>query len=148
MPVWVRMRLRRPGSADEVEVSAKVNTGFTVGPLPVVRLPKAVAERLGFDLAEAEILPGIRDTALRPLSARLLGPVEVRVAVQDRPTRWVRATAIYMRGSATVLINDVLAGRRLLGLVIEDSETGLWRLADDPPGTVRRSSRPEYWPEE
>jgi len=53
MPLWVRIRLRRPSSVDEVEVSAKVSTGFTVGPFPVVRLPKAVAERLGFDLAEA-----------------------------------------------------------------------------------------------
>ena len=69
MPVWVRIRLRKPGSADEV--------GKRYGP----------HQRC----AGREAAAGLGDRGFRD------GPVEV---------------------------------------------------ADDPPGTVRRSSRPEYWPEE
>jgi len=70
LPIWIRIKLRRPGASREIEVSAKVNTGFTIGPQPILRLPRAVAEELGFDVGEAEPMPGIYDTALRPLPTR------------------------------------------------------------------------------
>ena len=79
MPVWVRVQVRRPNHSQEVEVSAKVNTGFTIGAIPVIRLPKAIAQRLNFDVERGEVLPDAVDAASRPLPMRQLGVVEVRV---------------------------------------------------------------------
>ena len=42
---WVRVAIRRPGASSAVETSAKLNTGFTIGPEPFIRLPGRVAER-------------------------------------------------------------------------------------------------------
>ena len=144
MPVWVRIKVRRPGESDEVEASAKVNTGFTVGPLPVIRLPKALAERLGFNIEESPEIAGVVDGGGRPLPMRRLGLVEVKISLPDRETEWVRAVAVYL-GPAThhILINDALTEK--LDIMIIRPLTGLWRLVDDPPDLVRESARPEYF---
>ena len=142
MPVWVRVAIRRPGGSGEVEASAKVNTGFTIGPLPFIRLPRALAERLGFDVEGAPPLPGIADAAGRSLPVRRLGPVEVRVAVPDREAAWVRAIAIYT-GAPSVLLNDVLTEE--LKIVPERPASGLWRFSDEGLGELRRSAEPEYY---
>ena len=47
MSVWVRAAIRRPGASSAVETSAKLNTGFTMGPEPFIKLPGRLAELLG-----------------------------------------------------------------------------------------------------
>ena len=58
MPIWIRVRIRRPNYEREIETSAKVNTGFTIGPSPIIRLPRILAKELGFDIEKAEALTG------------------------------------------------------------------------------------------
>ncbi len=141
MPVWVRVALRKPGGGDEVQTSAKVNTGFTIGPLPFVRLPRTLAEKFGFDVERAPPLPGIVDAADRSLPVRRLGPIEVRVVVPDRETPWVRAIAVYT-GAPSVLLNDVLTEK--LKVVPERPASGLWRFSDEGVEELRASAQPEY----
>jgi len=142
MPVWVRVAIRRPGGSEEVAASAKVNTGFTIGPLPFVRLPRALAERLGFDVEGSPLLPGIADAAGRSLPVRQLGPVEIRIVVPDKETSWTRAIAIYT-GAPSVLLNDVLTEE--LRVVPERPASGLWRFSDEGLEGLRRSAEPEYY---
>ena len=142
MPVWVRVAMRKPGESEEIEASAKVNTGFTIGPLPFIRLPRALAERLGFDVERAPLLRGIADAAGRSLPVRRLGPIEVRVIVPDRETAWIRAIAIYT-GAPSVLLNDVLTEE--LKVVPERPASGLWRFSDEGVEELRRSAEPEYY---
>ena len=78
MPLWLKVALRKVGASREVEASAKVNTGFTIGPRPFIRLPRRLVEELGFDLSRAELMPGISDAGGRALPVYWLGPVEVR----------------------------------------------------------------------
>ena len=42
-----------------------------------------------------------------------------------------------------VLINDKLG--EALGIVITAIGSGKWNFADDKPGTVRSSEKPQYW---
>ena len=141
MPVWVRVAIRRPGASSTVETSAKLNTGFTIGPEPFIRLPRRVAELLGLDVEHGELLTGISDAGGRPLPVYRLGVVEIRVLVPDRETSWVRAVAV-LTGAPSVLLNDVLIEE--LGLVPERPGSGLWRFSDEPPSRLRQSARPEY----
>lgn len=140
MPVWVRIRLRRPGQVREVEASAKVNTGFTVGPLPVVRLPDALAERLGFDIERGEILRGVVDAAGRPLPMLRLGQVEVMAIEPDRRSRWVRAIAV-RTGAQSVLLNDYLTEELEIEPAMPGS--GFWRFRGED--RLRKSAEPEYY---
>lgn len=143
MPIWVRVRVRRVDDRKEVEISAKVNTGFTVGPLPIIRLPKPVVERLGFDLSSAIPVPGLLDTVGRSITTLILGEVEVKVVESDRESNWIRSVAIYMPGAPTVLLNDYLI--EALGIVPERPGTGLWRFSDE--SKLRKSAPPEYYTE-
>jgi len=140
VPVWVRVRLRRPGGHGSVEAGAKVNTGFTVGPLPMVRLPLKVAQELSFDVEAGEGLEGVVDAAGRPLPMRKLGVVEVMLVEPDRQSQWVRAVAVYT-GASTILINDYLAEE--LGIEIIRPGTGLWRFRGEE--ALRRSAEPSYY---
>ncbi|PCN50951.1 hypothetical protein B6U99_01700 [Candidatus Geothermarchaeota archaeon ex4572_27] len=144
MPIWVRVRIRRSGGLGEVETSAKVNTGFTIGPYPLIRLPRPLAEKLGFDVERAEVLMGVVDAGGRPLPMRRLGVVEVKAVAPDRETGWVKAMAVFTGGSST-LLNDVLTER--LNIVLERPGSGMWRFADEPPTRLRESAEEEYWGE-
>lgn len=142
MPLWLKVALRKVGASREVEASAKVNTGFTIGPRPFIRLPRRLVEELGFDLSRAELMPGISDAGGRALPVYWLGPVEVRVVVPDRITNWVRAIAVFT-GAPSILLNDVLTAR--LKIAIEDPEVGLWRFRDEPLNKLRESVKPELY---
>ena len=140
MPVWVRVRVRRPNRPDEIEVSAKVNTGFTVGAIPVIRLPESIAHQLGFDVRKGEFLPDTVDAAGRPLPIRQLGLVEVKAVTPDRESPWVRALAVYT-GGASVLLNDYLIEALLIEIVMPGS--GFWRFRGED--RLRESATPEYF---
>ena len=140
MPVWVRVKLRRPGGSVSVDASAKVNTGFSVGPSPMIRLPRKTAQELGFDVEAGEELSGVTDAAGRPLPMRRLGVVEVMVVEPDRQSRCVRAIAVYT-GASTILINDYLTEE--LEIEIVRPGTGLWRFRGED--VVRRSAEPSYF---
>ncbi len=142
MPIWVRVRIRMPRTSDEMETSAKLNTGFTIGPFPFIRLPKALAERLGFDISRARPLHGVLDAAGRSLPMFELGVVEVKVVEPDRESEWVRAVAVYT-GASSVLLNDFLIEE--LGIEPVRPGSGFWRFRGEPPGRLRKSAEPEYW---
>jgi len=142
MPVWIRVKLRRPGHRVEVEASAKINTGFTIGPSPVIRLPRALARELGFDVEKAELMRGIADAAGRPLPMYRLGVVEVMAVEPDRQSRWVRAIAVYT-GAPSLLINDYLTEELEIEIAMPGS--GFWRFRGED--RLRRSAKPEYYEE-
>ena len=87
MAVRIRIALRRPSSSRVIETSALVNSGFEVD-VPQLVLPIALAHELGFNVKEAPI-GSITVCGGAELSMRVLGVVEVRVVVPDRPTQWV-----------------------------------------------------------
>ncbi|RLE86734.1 MAG: hypothetical protein DRJ49_07425 [Thermoprotei archaeon] len=139
MPIWIRARIRRPNYEREIETSAKVNTGFTIGPSPIIRLPRILAKELGFDIEKAEPLQGITDAAGRPLPMLRLGVVEVMAVEPDRQSQWIRAIAVYT-GASSVLLNDYLTE----ALEIEPTMpgSGFWRFRGET--RLRRSAKPEY----
>ena len=75
---------------------------------------------------------------------RVLGVVEVRVVVPDRPTDWVRAVAVSV-GREEVLLSDKLTDALSVSPVLVGA--GIWRFADEPPHVGRRSVEPELWHE-
>lgn len=56
--MWVRIKVRRPSSQDEVSTSAYANGGYRAGK-PEVVLPTRLAIMLGFDVEHAELGEGI-----------------------------------------------------------------------------------------
>lgn len=123
-----------------MEASAKINTGFTVGPSPMVRLPRKVAEQLGFNIEAGEDLKRGSRRRWAPLPMRRLGVVEVMAIEPDRQSQWVRAVAVYT-GASTLLINDYLTEE--LEIEIIRPGTGLWRFRGED--VVRRSAEPSYY---
>ena len=73
---------------------------------------------------------------------RVLGVVEVKVVVPDRPTDWVRAVAVSV-GREEVLLSDKLTDA--LGISPVRVGEGIWRFSDEPPEVRRTSVEPEYW---
>jgi len=144
MPVWVRLRLRARGGSREVEVSGKLNTGFSVGGQPLVRLPRKVAVDLGLDVERPAGTIDALDAGGRRLQVLVLGAVEVKAVAPDRETGWVEALAVYTGGDS-VLLSDALMEE--LGLVAERPRSGLWRFVDEPPTKLRESATEERWPE-
>ena len=80
--MWVKVRLRRPGSGDERVVSAYANGGFRAGE-PSIMLPPSLAVATGFSL-KGESVGGLAVGGLEPEIIEL-GELEVRVEVPDRP---------------------------------------------------------------
>jgi len=138
------VRIRSCEASREVEASAKLNTGFTVGPYPLIRLPRAVTEGLGFNVNQPAPSISVLDAGGRPLTMHRLGFVDVKVVAGDRETEWVRALAVYT-GGPSILLNDALMEE--LGVVAEKPRTGLWRFSDEPTTRLRESAGEEYWRE-
>jgi len=143
LAVRLRIALRRPGSSRVVETSALVNSGFEVD-VPQLVLPVALARELGFNVEEAPI-GAITVCGGAELPMRVLGVVEVRVVVPDRPTGWVRAVAVSVGREEEVLLSDKLTDALNVSPVLVGA--GIWRFADEPPDVRRRSVEPEFWRE-
>ena len=143
MAVRIRIALRRPGSSRVIETSALVNSGFEVD-VPQLVLPIALAHELGFNVKEAPI-GSITVCGGAELPMRVLGVVEVRVVVPDRPTRWVRAVAVSVGREEEVLLSDKLTDALNVSPVLVGA--GIWRFTDEPPDVRRMSVEPEFWRE-
>mgnify|MGYP007013812130 CR=1 FL=1 len=142
----LRVRLRRVGSTDFVETSARVNTGYTSSEptLPEIYVPVSLALRLGFDIRKAR-----RDmyaTMGEAVSVLILGDVEVKVVAPDRETPWVKAIATTLPGGRPyVIISDELL-HFLNVSVIDTAGLGVWAFRDEL-NKLRQGVPLELWPE-
>ena len=141
MAIRVRIAIRRPGSAYQVETAALVNSGYEVE-VPEIHLPAPLARRLGFNL-EGALLGTITVCGSFEVPLRMLGVVEVRVITEDRSTGWVRAVATSVGREAEVLLSDKLTDALRISPVRVGE--GIWRFSDEPPEVRRTSVEPEYW---
>jgi len=141
--VRIRIALRRPGSSRVIETSALVNSGFEVD-VPQLVLPVALARELGFDI-EGAPTEAITVCGGAELPMRILGVVEVKVVVPDRPTGWVRAVAVSVGEEEEVLLSDKLTDALSVSPVLVGA--GIWRFTDEPPDVRRMSVKPEFWRE-
>ena len=139
--MWVKVRLRRPGSSDERVVSAYANGGFRAGE-PTIILPASLALELGFDVRGERATRGLAIGGLEA-EMRELGQAEVKVEVGDRPTPWARCRVLHIEGQDEALLSRELMGA--LG-IRPFYDIGKWRLADDEPGVLRDEAEPEYFP--
>ena len=69
--------------------------------------------------------------------------LEVRVVTEDREGPSVEAAVLINPADDEILISDALAGA--LGLILLDTERGIWRFRDDPPNRERPSEAPSSW---
>ncbi len=123
-----------------VKTVALANSGYE-SEEPEALIPLALAKRLTFSLE------GLRSERYRvvgsEVSTYVLGYVDVRLAVEERRSDWVRARAVSVPGEFEVILSDMLI--ESLGVELVKPKSGLWRISGEE--TLRRSYEPEYWVE-
>ncbi len=135
MAVRVNARLIDERTGRFVETSLFLNAGYEA-PSPRVLLPKGLANALGLAeegrLIEARTSVGVG--ILRGLDVKLRIEVEGRSAEAE-----VRVSDFETEAVA----NDALI--EAPGIEILRPKEGLYKFADDPPGTFRKGISPKLW---
>jgi len=143
MAVRLKIKIRIPTLNREITTSALVNTGFETED-PQIIIPIKLGERLGLTPLPPNAKIIELGTAGGPTKMYLLrNTAEVKVLVEDKETRYVKADILISSIEEEVLLNDKVTEE--LGIVILLPASGKWRFIDDKPDIIRPSIKPEYW---
>jgi predicted NUDIX family NTP pyrophosphohydrolase len=141
----VRVRVRLKSSKGEVVTAALANSGYGAEE-PEVVVPTRVAERLGLYPrlpADSEVREyrGVGGVVVNAFSIK--GLVSVSLLTGDREVGPAAATVVITPGEDEVILSDRMMDA--LRIVLLRPGEGVWRLADEGEGSVRRSEGPERW---
>lgn len=143
MVVRVRVQLSPSKGKGVVETSAMVNTGFE-STAPELVLPEKLARRLGIlTRGKVKRVDYVGAAGKKLKLVYIPGALELKLLAGDVERGPVAVSALVSEGETEVLLSDKLA--EAVGIAIEAPGQGLWRLRDEPPEKVRRSSQPEEW---
>lgn len=140
MACRVRVRLRH--RLFTLETSALVNSGFETES-PDIVVPVEAAKRLGLwpprnaSLTVMETGGGEISIPYYELAA------DLELILHGREAKKVVVNIIVNPHIHEVVLSDYVAS--MLGIILLDLKRGLWRLADDPPDTIRETAEPEEW---
>lgn len=138
----VRVRLRIKKSEREILTTALVNTGFESDE-PQLIIPLRLAEALGLTSGRASIEEFSVAGGGAVSGYRLEEPVEIELALEDRPPVAMRVPVTVLPRETEAIISDRLASE--LGIVVLDPWRGFWCLRDELGSKERPSAPAEEW---
>jgi hypothetical protein len=130
----VKVRLKVGGRV--FEGAAILNSGFETDS-PDIAIPVHVARELGLWPPTTRTLAALETGGGDVLLPYYESCATLELVLPDREPKAVRVNVIVDPHIDEVAISDYVASE--LGVMLIDFKKGLWRLADDPPETVRRS---------
>ncbi len=136
MACRVRVEIKRGDR--RVEAVALVNSGFETDE-PDIVIPVNVARNLGLWPPSGSDVAMLDTGGGETVNPYYRECANLRLLLEDREAPVVRVNVIVNPYVDEVVISDYVSS--VLGIVLLDLREGLWRLRDDPPGTVRRSAR-------
>jgi hypothetical protein len=130
----VKVRLRVGGRV--FEGVAILNSGFETDG-PDVAIPVHAARELGLWPPTARALAALETGGGDVLLPYYESCCTLELVLPDREPKAVRVNVIVNPHIDEIAISDYVASE--LGVILIDFKKGLWKLADDPPQTLRHS---------